>query len=147
MQKRTCHRIQPTLLWLHYKIKNNKRVTPKRRPSVFVCRMLCSLLCKSLWTADDQRPFTIYNLSQAQGRSPLVPFQDVPHPDKMQERAIEPYAIERVHCNGALKIRRSAHVTERIYSSPPSFQTTMTSLLSRLHDGTNFHFDTKFESL
>jgi hypothetical protein len=40
--------------------------------------------------------------------------QPVPDPDKMQERAIGPFDITRVHCNGTLTIRRSAHVTERI---------------------------------
>jgi hypothetical protein len=38
----------------------------------------------------------------------------VPDPDKMQERAIGHFNITRVHCNGTLTIRRSAHVTERI---------------------------------
>jgi hypothetical protein len=32
----------------------------------------------------------------------------------MQERAIGHFNITRVHCNGTLTIRRSAHVTERI---------------------------------
>ena len=40
--------------------------------------------------------------------------QIVHDPNKLQERAIGPYTVERVHCNGTLTIRRSAHVTERI---------------------------------
>jgi hypothetical protein len=38
----------------------------------------------------------------------------VPDPDKMQERAIGPYEVTRVHSNGTMTIRRSTHVTERI---------------------------------
>ena len=35
-------------------------------------------------------------------------------PDKLEPRAIGPYAITRVHANGTLTIRLSPHVTERI---------------------------------
>ena len=35
-------------------------------------------------------------------------------PDKLDARAVGPFRIERVHVNGTVTIRRSAHITERI---------------------------------